>query len=40
LIGDPVQITGAEGAPHIQVWQGGGWSVPWSAWKTGNIANY
>jgi len=40
LVGDPVQIQGAKGAPKIKVWQGGGWSVPWSAWKTGDISNY
>jgi len=40
LIGDPVVVHGAKGAPKIKVWQGGAWSVPWSAWKTGDITNY
>jgi lipoprotein-anchoring transpeptidase ErfK/SrfK len=40
MVGDPVVINGAKHAPKIQVWQGGGWSVPWSAWKTGDISRY
>jgi len=40
MIGDPVEIHGAKGAPKIEVWQGGAWSVPWSAWATGNISQY
>ncbi|MBN9620042.1 MAG: L,D-transpeptidase family protein, partial [Actinobacteria bacterium] len=40
LIGDPVVVKGNPNAPKIQVWQGGGWSVPWSAWLTGDVSNY
>jgi lipoprotein-anchoring transpeptidase ErfK/SrfK len=40
IVGDPVVVNGAKHAPKIQVWQGGGWSVPWSAWKTGDISKY
>lgn len=40
MVGDPVVINGKKAAPKIQVWQGGGWSVPWSAWQTGNISKY
>lgn len=36
LIGDPVIIKGASGAPAIQLWQGGDWSVPWSTWLKGS----
>jgi lipoprotein-anchoring transpeptidase ErfK/SrfK len=32
LVGDPVIVKGAKGAPNIQVWQGGDWSVPWTEW--------
>ena len=27
LVGDPVIIHGAKGAPHLQLWQGGDWSM-------------
>jgi lipoprotein-anchoring transpeptidase ErfK/SrfK len=40
IVGDPVEVKGAKGAPKIQVWQGGGWSVPWSAWTSGDISKY
>lgn len=33
LIGDVVEVRGTKGAPKIQYWQGGGWSVPWSTWS-------
>jgi lipoprotein-anchoring transpeptidase ErfK/SrfK len=36
LVGDPVVIHGAKGAPKIQLWQGGDWSVPWSSWLKGS----
>ncbi len=36
LVGDPVVIHGAKGAPKLQVWQGGDWSVPWSTWTAGS----
>jgi lipoprotein-anchoring transpeptidase ErfK/SrfK len=36
MIGDPVEIHGAKGAPEIQVWQGGDWSVPWKQWLKGS----
>lgn len=39
MIGDPVTVNGAKHAPKIQVWQGGGWSVPWSTWQTGDVSN-
>jgi len=32
LIGDVVEIRGTKGAPKIDYWQGGAWSVPWSTW--------
>lgn len=40
LVGDPVEIVAAKGAPRLKVWQGGAWGVPWSAWRTGDISNY
>lgn len=40
IVGDPVVVHGNKHAPKIQVWQGGGWSVPWSAWETGDISKY
>jgi lipoprotein-anchoring transpeptidase ErfK/SrfK len=36
LVGDPVTIHGAKGAPKIALWQGGDWSVPWSQWIKGS----
>ncbi|MEO6886821.1 MAG: Ig-like domain-containing protein [Jatrophihabitantaceae bacterium] len=36
LIGDPVEIHGAKGAPAISIWQGGDWSVPWAKWVAGS----
>jgi lipoprotein-anchoring transpeptidase ErfK/SrfK len=36
MIGDPVEIHGAKGAPTLQVWQGGDWTVPWSKWLKGS----
>ena len=36
-VGDPVIVHGAKGAPTIQLWQGGDWSVPWSTWVKGNL---
>jgi lipoprotein-anchoring transpeptidase ErfK/SrfK len=36
LVGDPVVIHGAKGAPKLQLWQGGDWSVPWSKWLAGS----
>jgi lipoprotein-anchoring transpeptidase ErfK/SrfK len=35
LLGDPVIVHGAEGAPEIALWQGGDWSVPWHTWRHG-----
>lgn len=35
-VGDPVIIHGASGAPKIEVWQGGDWSLPWAKWKKGS----
>lgn len=36
MIGDPVVIHGAKGAPTLKVWQGGDWTVPWSKWLKGS----
>jgi len=36
MIGDPVEIHGAKGAPTLQVWQGGDWTVPWKKWLAGS----
>ena len=36
MIGDPVEIHGAKGAPTLQVWQGGDWTVPWKRWLAGS----
>lgn len=36
LIGDPVQIHGAKGAPTLQLWEGGDWTIPWSTWQKGS----
>jgi lipoprotein-anchoring transpeptidase ErfK/SrfK len=36
IIGDPVVVHGAKGAPTIAVSEGGEWSVPWSAWLAGS----
>jgi lipoprotein-anchoring transpeptidase ErfK/SrfK len=36
LVGDPVVIHGAKGAPKLGLWQGGDWSVPWNKWLKGS----
>jgi lipoprotein-anchoring transpeptidase ErfK/SrfK len=36
MVGDPVVIHGAKGAPTVQVWQGGDWTIPWSTWAAGS----
>ncbi len=36
MIGDPVIIHGTQGAPNIQLYQGGDWSIPWSTWLKGS----
>jgi lipoprotein-anchoring transpeptidase ErfK/SrfK len=36
IIGDPVVVHGAKGAPTIAVNEGGEWSVPWAAWLAGS----
>ena len=36
MVGDPVEIHGAKGAPTLQVWQGGDWTVPWKQWLKGS----
>lgn len=36
MIGDPVMIHGAKGAPNLQVGEGGDWSVPWATWLKGS----
>jgi lipoprotein-anchoring transpeptidase ErfK/SrfK len=35
LLGDPVIVHGAQGAPKIALWQGGDWSVSWPTWLSG-----
>jgi lipoprotein-anchoring transpeptidase ErfK/SrfK len=34
-VGDVVKVVHS-GGPEIQQWQGGDWSVPWSAWQAGS----
>jgi lipoprotein-anchoring transpeptidase ErfK/SrfK len=36
IIGDPVIIHGAKGAPKLQLWQGGDWSLSWAQWQKGS----
>lgn len=36
IVGDPVVIHGAKGAPRITLSDGGDWSVPWSTWRKGS----
>ncbi|MCW2497171.1 Ig-like domain-containing protein [Jatrophihabitans sp.] len=36
MIGDPVVIHGAKGAPKLAEWEGGDWSIPWSTWTSGS----
>ena len=38
IAGDPVVVHGAKGAPEIQPWEGGYWSIPWSKWKAASAA--
>jgi lipoprotein-anchoring transpeptidase ErfK/SrfK len=38
MVGDPVVVHGAKGAPEIQPWEGGYWSIPWSKWKAASAA--
>ena len=38
IVGDPVIIHGAKGAPNLQINEGGDWSVPWSTWLKGSAA--
>jgi lipoprotein-anchoring transpeptidase ErfK/SrfK len=38
IIGDPVVIHGAKGAPKLAEWEGGDWSIPWSTWSKGGIS--
>lgn len=37
-IGDVVVVHGTKGAPKIDYWQGGAWSVPWSTWSAGGTS--
>jgi lipoprotein-anchoring transpeptidase ErfK/SrfK len=37
MVGDPVVIHPTPGAPALQIWEGGDWSVPWSTWIKGGI---
>jgi lipoprotein-anchoring transpeptidase ErfK/SrfK len=37
--GDPVVINPTKGAPTVQLWEGGDWSVPWSTWVAGGLNN-
>ena len=36
--GDPVVVHGTKGAPTLQVWEGGDWTVPWAKWVKGGVA--
>ncbi len=36
MIGDPVEIRGAKGAPTLQIGEGGDWTIPWSKWVKGS----
>jgi lipoprotein-anchoring transpeptidase ErfK/SrfK len=36
MVGDPVEIRGAKGAPTLQIGQGGDWTIPWSTWVKGS----
>ncbi len=36
LVGDPVIIHGAKGAPKLALWQGGDWSMSWAQWQKGS----
>jgi lipoprotein-anchoring transpeptidase ErfK/SrfK len=36
LVGDPVIIHGAKGAPELQLWQGGDWTLSWAQWQKGS----
>ena len=36
LVGDPVIIHGAKGAPELELWQGGDWTMSWAQWKKGS----
>jgi lipoprotein-anchoring transpeptidase ErfK/SrfK len=36
LVGDPVTIHGAKGAPELQLWQGGDWTMSWKQWQKGS----
>ena len=38
LVGDPVIVHGAKGAPKLQLWQGGDWTMSWSAVAEGQRA--
>ena len=38
IIGDPVEIHGAKGAPKLAEWEGGDWSIPWSTWVKGGVS--
>jgi lipoprotein-anchoring transpeptidase ErfK/SrfK len=35
-IGDPVEIHAAKGAPTLQEWEGGDWTIPWATWVKGS----
>ena len=36
LVGDPVIIHGAKGAPKLGLWQGGDWTLSWAQWQKGS----
>jgi lipoprotein-anchoring transpeptidase ErfK/SrfK len=36
MVGDPVVVHGAKGAPTLQIWQGGDWTLSWSQWRQGS----
>ena len=39
LVGDPVVVHGAPGAPEIQPGEGGYWSIPWATWVKGTATD-
>ncbi len=36
LVGDPVVVHGAKGAPKLALWQGGDWTMSWAQWQKGS----
>jgi len=36
LVGDPVIVHGAKGAPKLKLWEGGDWTLSWKQWQQGS----